>query len=112
MANPASTSSGAAGATALLVINSGSTALLCPFFDKCDGVLVHNSDGSREFHPRDRSGGICDLLLALTPARVVCGFIAVPEKKRLRAAGIDVRLGSCSCSVDELVASFSSLPMA
>jgi hypothetical protein len=30
----------------------------------------------------------------------------------LRAAGIDVRLGSCSCPVDELVTSFSTLPPA
>jgi hypothetical protein len=42
----------------------------------------------------------------------LCGFIATGEKKVLRAAGIDIRVGSCACAVDELVASFSTLPEA
>jgi hypothetical protein len=98
----------------VLVMNSGATVLLCPFFDKCDGVLVNGEDSSQEFHPRDRSGAqsMCDLLLALTPKRVICGFIDEAEKHRLRDAGIDVRIGSCSCAVDELVASFPDLPVA
>lgn len=115
MANPTSGSSAAAGRTALLVMNSGSTSLLCPFFSKCDGVLLMNAaDGSKEFHPRDRSGAksMCDLLLELKPGQVICGFIAEPEMQKLRDAGIDVRLGSCSCPIDELVASFSGLPKA
>ena len=115
VAHLASGSSTAAGRTAVLVINSRSTVVLCPFFDKCEGVLMHNSeDGSQEFHPRDRSGAksMCDLLLTLNPAKLICGFIDEPEKQRLRTAGIDVRLGSCSCSVDELLTSFSSLPAA
>lgn len=105
----------AAGKTAVLVINSGSVSLLCPFFNKCDGVLVHNaSDGSRDFHPRDRSGtkSMCDLLLELKPNRMICGFIGGPEMQRLRDIGIDIRLGACNCPVDELVASFSTLPRA
>jgi predicted Fe-Mo cluster-binding NifX family protein len=115
MANAASGSSAAVGRTALLVMNSGSTSLLCPFFSKCDGVLLMNaSDGSRQFHPQDHSGAksTCDLLLDLKPAQVICGFIGEPEKQKLRAAGIDVRVGSCSCPIDELVASFSKLPKA
>ncbi len=98
-----------------MVMNAGSTSLLCPFFVKCDGVLLINSaDGSREFHPRDRSGAksISDLLLELKARQLVCGFIDEPAKKKLRAAGVDVRLGSCSYPVDELVASFSKLPKA
>ena len=99
----------------MLVMNSGSMPLLCPFFSKCDGVLlISAADGSKEFHPRDRSGAMsmCDLILELRPAQMICGFIPEPEKQRLRAAGIDVRLGSCSCPVDELVTSFSTLPVA
>lgn len=98
-----------------MVLNAGSTPLLCPFFGKCDGVLLINSaDGSEEFHPRDRSGAklLCELILELKPKQLICGFIGEPEKQKLHAAGIDVRLGSCSCPVDELVASFSNLPKA
>lgn len=105
----------AAGRTAVMVMNAGSTPLLCPFFGKCDGVLLINSaDGSKDFHPRDRSGAkpLCKLVLELRPHQLICGFIDEPEKEKLRAAGIDVRLGSCSCPVDELVATFSELPKA
>ncbi len=105
----------AAGRTAVLVMNSGYEPLLCPFFNKCDGVLLHSaSDGSTDFHPRDRSGAksMCDLLLELKPDRIICGFVGGPEMQRLRGAGIDIRLGSCNCAIDELVASFPTLPEA
>ena len=105
----------AAAMTAVLVIKSGSELLPCPFFGKCDGVLLINAgNGLSEFHPRDRTGAkpMCELILELQPRQCVCGFIGEVEKHKLRAAGIDVRLGSCNCSVDELVASFSSLPEA
>lgn len=105
----------AAVRTAVLVINPGSESLLCPFFDKCDGVLlIDAADGSKEFHPRDRSGvkSMCECILELSPSRIICGFIVEPEMQKLRAAGIDVRLGSCNCSIDELVSSFSTLPKA
>lgn len=111
----ASRSSTAAVQTAVMVMNSGSVPLLCPFFDKCDGVLLINSaDGSTKFHPRDRSSAkrLCDLILELKPPKLICGFIGAAEKKKLRSAGIDVRLGSCNCPVDELVSTFSSLPKA
>jgi hypothetical protein len=96
-------------------MNSGSVSLLCPFFGKCDGVLlIDAADDSRDFYPGDRAGAksMCDLILEIKPAQCICGFIDEPEKEKLRAAGIDVRLGSCNCSVNELVASFSSLPKA
>ena len=99
----------------MLVMNFGSKSSLCPFFAKCGGVLlVDAKDGSKEFHPRDRSGtkSMCDFLLELKPGQIICGYIGEPEKQRLRAAGVDVRLGSCNCPVDELVASFSTLPEA
>jgi hypothetical protein len=115
MANAISNSSAAAVRTAVLVLNSCSTLLLCPFFEKCDGVLLVNSaDGSKEFHPCDQSGAksACEVILALKPRRLICGFVARPEREKLSAAGIDVRLGSCNCSVDELISSFSTLPKA
>jgi len=115
MAETVSSSAAAAGRTAVMVMNSASVPLLCPFFNKCDGVLLHNaSDGSTDFHPRDRSGAksMCDLLLELKPDRIICGFIGGPEMQRLRGTGIDIRLGSCNYSIDELLDSFSKLPNA
>lgn len=115
VADAASESTAAAGRTAVLVMNSGSTPLLCPFFGKCDGVLLHDTaDGSKIFHPRDRSGAksMCELILELKPRQLICGFIVEPDVEKLRSAGIDVRLGSCNCPVDELVSSFSALPHA
>jgi hypothetical protein len=108
-------SSAGAGRTAVLVMNSGATFLLCPFFNKCDGVLlIDAADGSKAFHPCDCTDAesMCDLILELRPGRIICGFIVEPEIQKLRAAGIDVRLGSCSCPVDELVTTFSNLPKA
>jgi predicted Fe-Mo cluster-binding NifX family protein len=101
--------------TAVVVMNTGSKSVLCPFFNKCDGVLLINAAGdSKDFHLHDCYGekSLCELIIDLKPERVICGFIDQPEKQCLRAAGFDVRLGSCSCSIDELVASYSSLPKA
>jgi hypothetical protein len=68
VANVASGSSAAAVRTAVLVMNSGSMPLLCPFFEKCDGILLINSaDGSEEFHPCDQSGAksACEVIMKL-----------------------------------------------
>jgi hypothetical protein len=49
-------------------MNSGSMPLLCPFFEKCDGILLINSaDGSEEFHPCDQSGAksACEVIMKL-----------------------------------------------
>lgn len=100
---------------AVLVVRHSSKSLLCPFFDKCDGVVLFNSiDGSNKYFPCDHSTAkpAYDLILQLQPQQLICGFIGGPEREMLFAAGIDVRLGSCSCSVDELVSSFSTLPKA
>jgi predicted Fe-Mo cluster-binding NifX family protein len=43
---------------------------------------------------------------------LVCGFIAERELLRLRAAGIDVRLGAGGRSVEELKECFCHLPHA
>ena len=102
-------------ATAMLVINSRSGPVLCPFFSKCDGVLLIDRMGKPiGFHHCDRSGAkpLCDLILELKPRALICSFVGEAEKQKLRGAGIDVRLGSCSCSIDELLAGFQSLPRA
>jgi hypothetical protein len=99
--------------TAVLVIGPIAEPVLCPFFRNCDGLLLFDSlQGSREFYPRDRSGAksLCELILELRPERLICGFIDQPLLQLLRAGGVDVRLGSCACSVDDLVSSFSVLP--
>ena len=114
----------AAARIAVVVMDSTSGPALCPFFNKCDGVVVLNKHdgvlvlearyGSREFHPNidKTSEATCDLILALLPDWVVCGFIGTVEKRRLRAAGIDVRLGSCACAIEELAAGCCDLPEA
>lgn len=106
---------GAAGRTAIIVVDPGSGPALCPFFGKCDGViLINGADGSSEFRRNEHktADAICDLLLRLRPERVVCGYIGAAETQRLRAAGIDVRLGSCTCPIDELAACCCDLPKA
>ena len=100
---------------AITVARSGFRSTLCPFFGKCDGVLVFDSDtGAAEFHvnPARTAAAICDLIIAARPTRLICGFIGETEKRKLRTAGIDVRLGSCVRAVEELVASFHELAAA
>jgi hypothetical protein len=101
--------------TAFLIMHSNGTAGLCPFFGKCDGILVIDAhDRSQVFHQnRERTAeAVCDLVLRAGADRLVCGFITEPEKRRLRAAGIDVRMGSCACGVEQLAADFEQLPRA
>ena len=106
---------GARMTTAMLVVESRSGPALCLFFSKCDSVLLIDRTGkSRELHHHDGSDAesLCDLILTLNPSALVCGFIGETQKQRLREAGIDIRLGSCSNSIDELFAEFHSLPRA
>ena len=100
--------------TAVLAMNSGQGQMLCPLFAKCDGVLLIEPDGSTSFHPNTKrtARSLSELVLAIRPDRLLCGFIGTAEKELLRAAGIDIRVGSCACAVDELVASFPTLPEA
>ena len=100
---------------AVTVMESGSGPVPCPFFGRCDGIMVHDADtGARELHrnPPRTPQSLCDLLLATGVDGLICGFISEAEITRLRAAGIDVRLGSGRCSVEELVACFCDLPAA
>lgn len=87
----------------------------CPFFGKCDGIVVIDTvTGVRTFHrnPPRTPESLCDLILATGVDGLVCGFIAESEVRRLRGAGVDVRFGSGRCSVDELAARFSDFPEA
>jgi len=104
-----------AGRIVVLVMNAGSVPVLSPFFAKCEGVLLLDpAEPSPEFYPRDRTGvkSICDIITELKPEYVICGYVGEAEKRRLRASGIDVRLGSCSCSVEELATRVRKLPEA
>ncbi len=100
---------------AVTVMEPGSGPVPCPFFGRCDGIMVHDADtGARELHrnPPRTPQSLCDLLLATGVDGLICGFISEAEISRLRAAGIDVRLGSGRYSVEELVACFCDLPEA
>jgi len=100
---------------AVLVTNAGTAHAVCPFFGKCDGVLIVDPiRDTTEFLPNERrtADTLCDLIVKSGVSRLVCGFISDTDKKRLRSAGIDVRLGSCACSVNDLVANFDGLLVA
>lgn len=100
---------------ALLVMNSDDGAVLCPFFGKCDGFLLLDPvTRSAEFHSNERRSAddLCDRIVRSGANAVVCGFIGESQKRRLLAAGIDVRLGSCAGSVDDLVSGFCDLAVA
>lgn len=97
---------------AIIVARSRTGPVLCPFFGKCDGVwIIETRTAVGEFHgnPERTAQALCDLLLALRPTRLICSFIGKKEKQRLSEAGIDIRLGSCACPIDELVADFERL---
>jgi predicted Fe-Mo cluster-binding NifX family protein len=97
-----------------MMVADGARAL-CPFFGKCDGFLViDQANNIREFYPNeDRTAhSLCNLLVKSGAGRLVCGFIPEPAKHRLQAAGIDVRLGACTHSVDDLAQGACELPEA
>lgn len=100
---------------AVTVMDLGSGRAPCPFFGKCDGILIVDPEsGAPEFHENvSRTPTcLCDLILASGVDGLVCGFIGAPEVRRLREAGVDVRIGACGCSVDGLVECFCDLPPA
>lgn len=102
-------------ATGLAVMLVDGEMVLCPFFAKCDGLLVIDPDnGRREFLAKTRrtAEAMCNLILKTGADRLILGFIPGPAAQKLRAAGIDIRLGSCTCAVEELAACFNQLPAA
>lgn len=113
MASQDFTSAQPAVRTAVTVMNAGSAPALCPFFGKCEGVMIIDSrTNARVFHPNPERTAVslCALIVKEAPERLICGFIAGPERDKLRENGIEVRIGSCSCSIDELTACFCDLP--
>lgn len=115
MAKPAVHSPTSSVHTAVTVMNTASGPALCPFFAKCDGVMVFDSaGGAMIFYPNrgQTADSMCSLLLEIQPDRVISGFVGAPERTRLCAAGINVRLGSCARSVAELVGDFQDLAVA
>jgi hypothetical protein len=104
-----------AGRVAVLVMVASGAPTFCPFFGKCDGFLViDRANNIREFYPNeDRTAdSLCDLIVQSGAGRLVCGFIPELAKRRLRAAGIDIRLGACTLYVDELAQCACALPRA
>ena len=99
----------------MLATSISGREMLCPFFAKCDGLLVVDLDANvQTFHVNAArtQQSICDLILKSGVSRLVCGFIAESERKKLLAAGIDVRVASCQRSIEDLVAGFEKLPRA
>lgn len=100
---------------AVTVMKSEPDPMLCPFFGKCDGLWIVDTDtGATEFRANlERTpDALCDLIVSAGSGRLICSFIGEAEKRRLSATGIDVRLGSCASAIQELVASFHQLAAA
>ncbi len=103
------------GLIGVLVSRTRKKNALSPFFAKADGLLIVDPiTHAIEFQKNDErtSGSICALILASGAKRLVCGFIAKPERDRLSELGIDIRLGSCASRVESLVRQFATLPTA
>ncbi|MFZ5673215.1 MAG: hypothetical protein ACOZAM_09665 [Pseudomonadota bacterium] len=99
----------------MLVARTRRKAVLSPFFAKSDGLLVIDPcSHAREFrqNPERTTQATRELILASGIDRLVCGFIAEPERDTLSARGIDIRIGSCARSIDALVRDFENLPSA
>lgn len=100
---------------AVLVARIRRRAVLSPFFAKSDGLLVIDpGTHAREFrrNPDRTTEATRELILASGADRLVCGFIAKPDRDTLSARGIDIRVGSCTRSIDALVRDFENLPSA
>ena len=98
---------------AIVVTHSGGSFSLSPFFNRSDGLLlIDTGAGAREFRQRQGAtgGDLAAMLMEIKPQKLICGFVRPPDEKRLRKSGVDVRLGSCARSIDDLTANFDRLP--
>ena len=101
--------------TAIAVMRDGVDYVLCPFFGKCDGVLViEPTKSTAEFvpNPKRDAESLSGLVAGSNAKRLICGYIPDTERERLSASGVDIRLGSCADAVDELLVAFPDLPHA
>lgn len=99
----------------VLVSRTRKKTVLSPFFAKADGLLIIDPiTHAREFqnNAERTSDSTCALILASGTTRLVCGFIAKPDRDRLSELGVDIRLGSCALRIDSLVREFETLPTA
>ncbi len=100
--------------TAITVMKAGADYRMCPFFGKCDGLLiVEPASAPVAFIPnaeRD-SSALSRLIIESKIKRLICGFVPQGECQRaLLQAGIDVRLASGAYSIPDLVFDFANLP--
>lgn len=59
----------------------------------------------------DRTGeAMCDLIIRYDVHRLVLGFVAGPAARKLQAAGVDIRPGSCACPVEDCAVHFDEFP--
>lgn len=103
------------GRIAIAVTGIGGGWVVSPFFAKCDGVLVVDRTTRTEaFHRNDgrTPNSVCATIAAISPDCLVCGYVGEAERKTLRSAGIDIRLGSCTCPIRDLSHCVCELPVA
>lgn len=114
-ARDATAVTGARFLTAVTVMRDGTAYMMCPFFGKCDGFLVVDPLAAKVKYianPERTADAICRAIVSCGAVRLICGFVPAAECRKLQAAGIDVRLGSCASDVEDLVAEFDKLPRA
>jgi len=72
---------------------------------------VDPGNGQNDFLPNNSqdSDALCDQIIRSGVKCVICGFIDEKAKALLRSKGVDLRLGSCACPVEELVTNFDML---
>ena len=92
----------------------GADYRLCPFFGKCDGLLiVEPASAPVAFIPNTEhdSASLSRQIIKSKIKRLICGFVPQAECQRaLLQAGIDVRLASGAYAIPDLVFDFANLP--
>ena len=100
--------------TAITVMKAGADYRLCPFFGKCDGLLiVESASAPVAFIPNTvrEASALSRLIIESKIKRLICGFVPQAEcQQALLQAGIDVRLASGGYAIPDLVFDFANLP--